>query len=444
MFKIVLSKYNIVNTIVNCIIFSTTVAFVLSMDYSSVEFLPVFLLMLIGAISFYNIITSEKNVDLRRTMYIFFFFFFFMAPLQQYTTGTVLWRSTGLKTTYTSGDYARSAFAVLLLILFFEIGYSKSKFLNKKKQEKTVVEGVQRLRSYTYVILLFVSSFAFAILLLTDNIKNTNHILGTVEINSQFVNVLRYLPVCSLLIILINCSCYGFKNKVLYIILIVTQVLILFFPFWGSMPRYILLGTYVVFYTFFFSKSKYKSVYFLIFFLGFGFTFSSFRSSDSFRDIMNEVAFNFNHADFDAYQMLMATIRYTDETGMVYGKNILSALMFIVPRAIWKGKMESTGSLVARFFGSRQENVSSPLVGEFYFAASWIGIFVLGWAFGNLANCIDKFDKTDSYIKKITFCIFSGMMTYIQRGSLLATLAFTGGLLVATTFIYLLTKIRFE
>lgn len=443
--RVFLSKYSITNFITYTIIAVSTFSFILSLDFSNANYILVFCLLLIGVISFFNIIACKKNVSIRRTIYIFIYFFCFMAPIQQYTSGTTFWKSTGLKVMYTDKDYLRAAIAVLIYILFFEIGYRFQILRLKKGKQETVGFNVPRyFKSNTFNILLLVSTISFLILLGTNNITESNRILSRVEVDVQFINVLRYTVVCSLLVALVHCKRYGYTNKIFYVLVIGVETLVIFFPFWGSMPRYILLGTYVVFYSFFFSKSRYKSMYFLIFFLGFGFTFSGIRSSDSIHSIMNDVVFNFNHVDFDAFQMLMGCFKYVEKNGVCYGKNIISALLFLLPRSIWKGKMENTGSLIARYFGSWHENVSAPIVAEFYFVGGWLAIILLSIMFGEIIKKMDAFDNDEYCFKKIVFCLFAGMMIYMQRGSLLATFAFTGGLLVATLFVNILCRVRMK
>ena len=62
--------------------------------------------------------------------------------------------------------------------------------------------------------------------------------------------------------------------------------IVIYFPLWGSLARFILLGTYVVFAAFKLRKSKYKSLLFGGFFLGFCLMFSETRHMTSFRDII--------------------------------------------------------------------------------------------------------------------------------------------------------------
>lgn len=169
--------------------------------------------------------------------------------------------------------------------------------------------------------------------------------------------------------------------------------------------------------------------------------FSETRHMTSFRDIILNRTINFNHVDFDAHQLLMASIKYVNNNHIFYGLNIFSALFFLLPRSVWKGKAEGTGSIVMKYFGSWQLNVSTPLVAELYTAFSIRGVILGFLLLGKMIYKIDQWSYSYEPIKISLFCLFAGMTTYILRGSLLASVAFTGGLVVSMFFTFFVCKI---
>ena len=56
--------------------------------------------------------------------------------------------------------------------------------------------------------------------------------------------------------------------------------------------------------------------------------FSETRHMTSFRDIILNRTINFNHVDFDAHQLLMASIKYVNNNHIFYGFNIFFSLFF--------------------------------------------------------------------------------------------------------------------
>ena len=89
--------------------------------------------------------------------------------------------------------------------------------------------------------------------------------------------------------------------------------------------------------------------------------------------------------DLDGFQSLLSLVSYTQHVGFTYGKQILTVLLFFVPRAIWPGKGEDTGSMVADYAGYVINNISCPIVGELYIDFSVVGLIAGAFAIGYFA-----------------------------------------------------------
>jgi hypothetical protein len=114
---------------------------------------------------------------------------------------------------------------------------------------------------------------------------------------------------------------------------------------------------------------------------------NAFRTATSFGAEVRPFGRFFAHLDFDCFSLVVHVIRYVGNEGFSYGTNILSALLFFVPRAIWPGKSEHIGYYVypqLRYYRDVwTDNVSSPPPAEGYFAFGMIGAAVFGalvWA----------------------------------------------------------------
>lgn len=414
--------------------------FLVSLNYSNSRNDVLLSLFAIGIYSFIAIVSNKSNINIRKNFHIFVFIFFFMAPLQQYTTDIVLWRGNGLAVSYSHNDYLKTSFLVLLAMVIFDVGYltSKSRVKSDDKTEKNTI-SLNQSRAW---ILVLMSSVAFLILALTNNIVEKNNFIGNINLYTQVCNMLRFIPVCSLLFSWMYVKEYGWKNRRLLTFVVLFESLLIFFPIWGVLARYILFGTYIVLYSFWYSDSKYKSVYFAIIFLGFCTSFSELRYNTSISNIIQGFTLNFNSPDFDAFQITMAGVKYVDEFGSFNFLNIISSLLFIVPRSVIPWKLESTGALVVRHYGSWFENVSSSIFLEFYAAAGIIGVILLSFLLGRIICKIDSYSSTDNYIQKTVFCIITGLSIYIFRGSMLAAFAFTGGVLLSVFFLYYICRIK--
>lgn len=395
---------------------------------------------LVGIISFIEAVHTSSNINIKRTVNIFSYIFFFIAPWQQYTENVSLWSGNGLSLRYDNSSYLKANLIIIISLGLFNgvYNYYHKKNITRLEQQEVAQYVVSKQSKF---ILTAISTISFLILGVTGNLMGNGLTIGDSSINSQLWNMIRFFPVCA---IILYAMAYGdmrhmIKHKSFDFILII--FLIIYFPFWGNMARFLLLGTYVVILALLFNDNKNKSLYFLLFYVGFIVGFSSIRRATSINALMN-VNINFCHVDFDAHQILMTLIKYTDEQGMVFGKNIISALAFIIPRSIWNGKMLNSGGIAASYYGSWFTNVSSPFFGELYFSLKWLGVVIGSIVLAFVALKIDSWDESLNLMKRGTFCIVVGMTIYICRGSLIASMAFTLGLILALFIISKVAKVK--
>lgn len=386
--------------------------------------------LIIGFVSFIGAVHTESCINIKRTVNIFSYIFFFIAPWQQYTEGVSLWAMNGLMVNYDNALYLKANILIILFLFVFNGVYYSSKRKNNRVTKKIDGSYTYRVSKQSKYILMLISVASVLLLLVTGNLTGSGLNIGDSSINSQLWNMIRFFPVCAIILYAIA---YGdirhlVKHKSFVVIFICFCVI--YFPFWGNVARFLLLGTYVVILALFFNRYKNKSVYFLLYYVGFAVGFSSIRKATSITAVLN-FHINFCHVDFDAHQILMTLIKYTDEQGIVLGKNILSALAFLIPRSIWQGKMLNSGGIATSYYGSWFTNVSSPIVGELYFALKWIGVFLGAVLLAKISHILDGWSESQILMKRGAYCIVVGMTIYICRGALLPCMSFTLGLILA-------------
>ncbi len=415
-----------------------TLFFLLGIDYSGTDIRVVLSFLAIGLYSFISIIRPGRCISIFKSVFIFNYIFFFMAGLQCYCSGEVIWSTTGLSIYYTAADHLKANALILLMSACFDFTYSYAKSKTKEKTAtlKSKTDFNANIMSDTALNTLFIINIvSFAILIITNNVVSEEHITENFSVDTQFRNMLTYIPVVSFILYYIYKRKSIITQNKLFLAFVVVEIAILFSPFINDRARFFLLGTYLVILTLIFSDVKYKSLFWGLLFFGFCFAFTNLKEYASLSDTLLS-SINFVHFDFDAHQLLMAIIKYTETMGICYGLNILSALAFIVPRNVWIDKMESTGGIVVSTFGSGQTNVSAPLVGEAYFAFSWLGVALLGLLLGFVIQKVDSWYNSKNGFLHGTYCIVAGMSIYILRGSLLSTMALTLGLLLTLAFAY--------
>lgn len=411
-------------------------------DYTNSDFWVVFTFYLIGIFSFYRIVTAKKNISAYRMFYIFTFIFLFFAPLQQYLNDTVLWKDNGHSLIYTNDDYLFANIMIIVFISLFEISF----YFSKTKQKPTKISLIQNVQSSTAAsfCLVIVSMAFLVILIITGNLTDRS---GLGEEGSalaiQVLNIMRFFPIACLIVSFLQKNIYGSKTaKIRYLFLV--ETVIIYFPFNGGISRFLLFGVYLSLITLFFSKTQTKSLFFLLMVIGFFFVLSSFNFF-KFNNLSDWKYFtfklvDFNHADYDAYQMFMTAIKYTKDYGVLFGKNMISALLCFIPRSFWSSKLEPSGVVIMQNYGSWFTNVSCPWVAECYLAFGVIGVAIGAVVSAKIIKSIDLFAESDNFFKKTIAYLVTGLMIYILRGAILPAISFTYAYILSLILVCIINK----
>lgn len=419
-----------------------TVFFVINLltfDYSGANWAVILTFFLLGAFFYFRIITARKNISLYRVYYIFCFVFMFYAPLQQYLSGTVFQSGNGWTLTYSDTDYLRANGLLIAFTALFELGYRLTK--NKETTRRPyILVPTARMQ-----VLLFLGSLlSIGILAVSGNLfGRVGYGVSNANIGSQINNILRFFPVACFIVTFLQNKELVYKQK-WSIVIYGLETFLVFFPFYGSISRFLLFGVYLMIITLFFVNTKHKSLFFLLCVIGFFLVFSSFNYFKTHTVVdMSGFALsitNFNMMDYDAYQMLMATMHYVKENGSAMGRNILAVIFNFVPRSIWTSKMYPTGQIVAEYFGTWFTNLSCPIAAECYFAFGGFGIVIGAPIVGLLLKKVDGFSISDSFFKCGLFHLLSGLLMFILRGALLPTIAYTLALSISLGMVCIVVR----
>lgn len=138
--------------------------------------------------------------------------------------------------------------------------------------------------------------------------------------------------------------------------------------------------------------------------------------------------------NFDAFEMLMNIVIVAERLGHTFGHQLLSALLFFVPRSMWQGKAHPTGYYTAEHLGHYFTNLSAPIMGELYLDFSYLGVIVGGVAIGFLYRKADTLYAAalafgGISLHRIQVALLCGFTIILFRGALLAVIA-----LIATSF----------
>ena len=420
-------KSSLIDGFVYLFIGILTCFLIFSFDYKDADALVVFFFIINGIYFFCGIVFCKKNISLKRLFYIFNYVFMFIAPLNQYCSGTVFWKSHGLRITYSNLDYLFANMLILVFCILFDLVYHRKGSVQHAHSKSTHMHET----TYNGILLTdIISLIAFAILFVSNNIfARQSFTTENANFGTQLVNILKGIPIATFSFQIIYWK-QNIRQKKILIILPAVEILVIYFPFSDSISRFLLFGAYLTIVSIIFNNVKYKSLYPLLFVLGFGFVFSAFNffKWHGLSEISNFSlsVVNFNHVDYDAYQLLMATVYYARHYGVCYGINLLSAVFGFIPRSIWHGKAFPSGSIVIGALGSWFTNVSCPWIAEWYYAFGIVGVLLGAIVSGVVFRMVDShYNDQNSALMRGAFAVLTGFSIYILRGAILPTWNYT-------------------
>ena len=148
--------------------------------------------------------------------------------------------------------------------------------------------------------------------------------------------------------------------------------------------------------------------------------------------IIKNFSISYLEAHFDTHQMIITIFRYVKEYGFAWGRQIIGALLFFVPRSIWPSKPEGTGhtAIVAldQFYFS---NVSANMATEGYVNFGIVGIMLFAVLIGILARRVDHFywrqrsGEWEEKLGDILYPFVMFMFFFLLRGDLMSAWSYT-------------------
>ena len=165
---------------------------------------------------------------------------------------------------------------------------------------------------------------------------------------------------------------------------------------------------------------------------------SYFRLSSGFQGPSNIPSALSTSGDYDAFTMIAAGVQDTYSYGLRDGHQALGDILFFVPRSIWSGKANDTGSLVASDALQPYTNLSAPLWLEGYIDFGFVGVVAYlafwGWL---MRRADDLFVRGNSRFARFWVPLIAGYSGILLRGALLQSMA---RLAVMVGLIFLLSR----
>ena len=300
--------------------------------------------------------------------------------------------------------------------------------------------------NYAKLILIFLC-FAFGIINLmqygVESLFNRYYFNGVVSTGSQSLNsiikIMRSgLGMWTLYICAIDYKKHGSRS---YLLLSLLSCLILIPPLATS--RTIVLLTYGGFLLIVSDRIK-KGMNFFLFILILDLfaapIFNLFRNGFSGNSAMlistiQDYKDDFFRSDYDAYTMFLLTIRYVSMHGITWGKQLLSVLLFFLPRALWPNKAIGSGATVMGALKTASvSNISCPIFAEAYINFGIIGVIVFSFGIHSIIKKIDgMYWSNDNGNNSLISNLYPFMVLFILmlfRGDLLNAFSWLIGYII--------------
>ena len=146
----------------------------------------------------------------------------------------------------------------------------------------------------------------------------------------------------------------------------------------------------------------------------------------------NNTVEQFNQLHFDAFSNFLASIEYVERYGILFGENILGSFLFFIPRGVWNNKPEGSGTRIGDYlienYSLNFNNLSNPLISEFYLGFGLIGILMGAFLLATFINQIEQKLNNHLFVE-IFYGILMSYLFFLLRGSLIVAVAS----IVATT-----------
>lgn len=416
---------------------------------SNNNFIVIMGFLIIAAISTFSIIKDTRIISINKVVWYFCLIFMSISPLCQYISGCYIWRY------YLSDIEIENA--QLLIIFFYLVYFVIYNYIDRKAMNnKSIVSTYlccERKYSFLSLNILFICAvLLFGVLLGLEGFQNL-FIKGeenTVNIENSTIRfvVRKFLSafpamVCAIFILIKSKSI----KPALFIVLVIT--VLSNFP--TSTSRYwmgtILLGLIVVR---FIKRVKSRKIDFIIliivvFIFPFFYNFKFHTIDDVINNRIGYVGIveSFNTVDFDAFSLVARSMKYVNENGITFGKQLLNIVLFFVPRSIWPGKPIATNTLVASSQGQSYTNLSCPLPAEGFVNFSVIGTAIYSIVLALYSCYLDKlfWKESNDYQNNIINLIYPFLciiIFYVSRGPLQPSFIQTLALLLPAFLITLL------
>lgn len=166
------------------------------------------------------------------------------------------------------------------------------------------------------------------------------------------------------------------------------------------------------------------------------------NEADTRQLILRSVPEQLATKDYDQLIMTANGLGWIEIVGHTMGRQLISSVLFFIPRSIWPDKARDTGVEVGTALGAPNVNLSAPLPLELYVDFALPGVIIGFLLIGYFSRILDwRFDKTrdalrtDTYVIDLLIPLLAGYSFILMRGSLLQSMGRLAVMLAVLLFV---------
>lgn len=387
-------------------------------------------------------IGKSRSINILKITSLFHLIFYVISPLGEVNFNIVYWGRGYIDDNYYTGV---NAIIILCFILFLAVYKYAGNIREKESTQQRLDLNINKSELLPLLIsglstLLILSYYEFNFFPLI--IRGGEILDGGLDQNKSIKLIIDNFcrPLC---MSLITCSIYLNKSKSSYKLTLLLMGLIACFP--TSLPRFAVAGVYIPLLLAIFSR---------LFFPGFAFInifiillFTAFPLLDVFRNVSSDANVSdfqfgidfFSSGHFDAYQNFVSLL-YSGE--ITYGRQLMGALSFFIPRSYWTDKPMGSGQLVSEKLGLSLDNISQSLLAEGYINFGLLGCLIFAFIWAIVSRLFDDqyWSNKNNNTKRFTDLLyfqFLGLVFFMLRGDMLNAVAYTTGYFSGWALIYI-------
>lgn len=387
---------------------------------------------------------AKRYYSLDKIYCTFVLFFFGVVPYKDYIENNIYWTDVSVS----HNDMFITNLVIIISLIFYYLGvhfaenkyFGYSKFFPKR-------ELVIKKRNLALFFILLISISSCLLILVYNDFKVAAVLLRGVQGNSSgqisfLINSYLIKPI-PFLCLMVFVSLFKIRKHKIYFIIILG--LAVFFVAPTSTARFLAAALYLSFFILATNFLNRKYVFQLITILGIMLVLPML---DIFRywklEGDNKIKYNLDFLStghFDAYQNLSRVIELDIVT---WGKQFIGVISFFIPRSIFPDKPLGSGSLLAEADNLFFDNISFPLLAEFYVNFSIIGCIVFSSVLGFFVTKFDRkyWDNTVSSNNAFygLYALSLGLFLFVLRGDLLSSFAYSLTILITYYLIFSFVK----